>query len=134
MNDHDLHAFVEAWLRWCATRRFFVKRSSTNLLAQMLPAKINEPPNARMSADLSWFNMAVHALVDMGDDDAPAFMRFYVERANNIKAVAAEMGVARSTFYVKVRRFARHAWTMAQSLKRADNQLRGRSLPPDAVD
>lgn len=127
MNDEALHAFVEAWVRWCATRRFFIKPPSANLLARMQPAKIKEPPNARMSAELAWFNMAVHALVDMDDDDATAFLRYYVERANNIKAVAAEMGVARSTFYVKVRRFARRAWSMSQSLQRADEQMRVRA-------
>ncbi len=123
MNDQAVHAVVEAWVRWCLTRRFFIRPPSANLLARMQPAKIKQPPDARMSADLSWFNKAVYALVDMEDPDAEAFLYYYWERAGNIKKVAADMGVARSTFYVKVRRFARRAWSTSQSFKRAHDEM-----------
>ncbi len=127
MNDDALHAFVEAWVRWCATRRFFIRPPSPNLLARMQPAKLRQPPDARMSAEIAWFNMAVHALVDMDDPDAQAFLLYYIERVGNIKKVASDIGVARSTFYVKVRRFARRAWSMSQSFARADAELRVRA-------
>ncbi len=126
MSDQELHAFVEAWVRWCATRRFYVRPAAGNLLARMQPAKVKEPPDARLSAELAWFNTAVRALRAMDDADAEAFMVFYIKRARNIKTVAADMGVARSTFYVKVRRFARRAWRLSQSLARADEQARVR--------
>lgn len=124
MNDREAHAFVEAWVRWCATRRFFVKPQAMNALARMQPSRVKDPPDARMDAEIAWFNMAVHALIDMKDPDADAFLRYYVERISNIKKVAADMGVARSTFYVKVRRFVRRALSMSKSLASADRQMR----------
>jgi hypothetical protein len=119
MNDKELNAYCEGWLDWCYTRKFFIPPGAKNILARMQPAKIGVPPNAAMSADFAFFNMAVHALADMRDADAECFVKYYVYRVKNIKAVAGEMDIGRRTFYDRVTRFARRAYSMSLSMKRA---------------
>lgn len=119
MTGHELHLHCEAWRQWCLTRGYFLAPGAKNLLARMQPAKVGQAPDAVMSDEMSFFNMAVHALVDMGDGDAACFIQFYWSRVRNIKKVAADMSIHRDTFYERKRRFAERAYSMSQSLKRA---------------
>ena len=121
MNEQELNAYCEAWVRWCMTRKYFIKPGSQNTLARMQPSKVGREPDAQMSDGLSWFNMAVHALADMGEhkEDAECFVKFYCDRASNIKAVANELKIGTRTFYDRKARFARKALSMASSLKNA---------------
>lgn len=66
--------------------------------------------------------MAVHALADMGEDAEP-FILFYYHRIKNIKAEAARMECSRQTFYRRVNRFARDAYSMSISLKRVTEKM-----------
>lgn len=119
MNDKELHAHCEAWYKWCMTRRYFIPPGAKNILARMQPVKVRQPPDAELSADLSYFNMGIHALADMGDIDADCFVQYYFYRVKNIKKVAGEMSIGRRTFYDRINRFARKAHLLSISLKRA---------------
>jgi hypothetical protein len=71
---------------------------------------------------MSFFNMAIHALADMGDHDTECFVKFYAEVAQDklpIKTIAARMEISVRTFYYRKERFARKALSMAASMKRA---------------
>ncbi len=117
MTGNELHAFCENWYRWCVTRGYFIAPGAKNIFARLQPSKVLQPPDAVMSANLSYFNMAVHALVDMKDHDAECFIQFYCFRAKNIKTIAARIGIHRDTFYERKQRFAKKAYALSLSLK-----------------
>lgn len=122
IENATLHAHCEAWVQWCITRKFYLLPGAKNILARMQPSRVRQPPNAVLSDDLSFFNMAVHALADMKDQDADCFVEYYWNRAKNIKALAAKMDISRRTFYERRDRFARKALSMAASLKKVQQE------------
>lgn len=113
MNDQELHAYCEQWRQWCLTRKYFLEPSAQNLLARMQPSKSGPNIDNAMSASLSFFNMAIHALAEMNYADAECFVVFYCRRAKNIKVEAARLGIHRDTFYDRKKRFARKAFSMS---------------------
>lgn len=127
MNGDELHAHCEQWRQWCITRQYFIAPGAKNILARMQPAKVGQPPDAILSDDMSFFNMAVHALADMGSPDTECFVKYYWFRLKNIKKVAADMKISRDTFYERKKRFAERAMSMARSLKQA--HLKNASMP-----
>jgi hypothetical protein len=124
MKDKELNAFCQAWAHWCWTRRYFIRPGTKNVLARMQPSKSGKEPNAELSSELNFFNMAVHSLADMQDhrDDAACFVSYYWDRESNIKAIAAKMGIGRQTYYDRMYRFARKALSMSHSLRRVHLQ------------
>lgn len=104
---------------WCDSRKFFIEPRAQNLLSLMQPSEVNNLPNGELSAELNFFNMAIHALVDMNDPDADCFIFFYYGLVKNIKFVAYRMGMGRRTFYDKRDRFASKAYSLSKSLERA---------------
>ena len=128
MDDKELHAFCESWYGWCMTRRFFVLPGSKNILARMQPSKVLPPPNAELSAELNYFNQAVHAVADMGHAGTDCFAHFYCRRTKNVKAIAASMGISRQTFYERAKAFARAAYSLAKSLQRGHLVVRDDTL------
>lgn len=134
MTDKELDAYCWDWNRWCFTRKFFLAPGAKNILARMQPAKVGEPPNAAMSQDMSFFNMAIHALADMKDPDAECFVKYYAECAGNIKVVAAKMNIHRVTFYQRKLRFARKAYSMATSMKQAHFNSVATEKEAEAID
>lgn len=121
MSDKELEAYILEWLNWCYTRKFYVPMGAQNILARMQPSKTGLPPNARNSADMQWFNAAVHALGDM-KDHAEAFACFkllYIEERAQVKVEAGKLGISRVTFYNRAKAFARKAISLGQSLKTA---------------
>jgi hypothetical protein len=123
MTSQELNNLCEEWYNWCITRRYFIPPGAKNILARMQPSKIRQPPNAVMDNLLSFFNMAVHALADMGDPDIECFVQYYWYRSKNIKKVAKDMGIHRDTFYERRSRFARRAYSMCMSLKKAHDEF-----------
>jgi hypothetical protein len=120
MDDTELNAYCQQWVHWCWTRKYFIRPGAPNILARMQPSKSSLPPDAVMSDEISFFNMAVHALADMPEhkEDAACFVSYYWDRASNIKVVAAKMDIGRRTFYERMYRFARKSISMANSLRR----------------
>ena len=133
MNDQQLHAYCLEWTSWCFTRRFYIKPSAQSLLARMQPSRTGVEPNARNNPDMQYFNMAVHALADMKEhaEGLACFNLFYVDQAPNVKVEADKLGVARSTYYRRVRAFARKAYLLSVSIKRVseEQQVPASDLP-----
>lgn len=121
MNDKDLHNYCLRWAAWRYTRKFYLKPQAGNLLARMQPARSGKEPDAKLDAEMQFFNAAVSAL--KGDSahagDMTCFWSFYVDQDRNIKAVAHKMGIGRQTYYDRVGRAARLAYRMAVDIKDA---------------
>lgn len=117
MNDQELHSYCEQWRQWCLTRKFFMEPGAQNILARMQPSKNAPEVDNKLSAGLSFFNMALHALADIDRDDAACFVAFYCRRAKNIKVEAARLAISRVTFYERKKRFARRALSMSISFR-----------------
>jgi hypothetical protein len=124
MTDQELHGYCIDWASWCYTRRFYLRPSAKNILARLHPSKAGVEPNARNSAEMQFFNMAVHALADMegNEDGLTCFRLMYVEQADHIKRQADKLGISRPTYYNRSRAFARKALSLAQSLKRVHTE------------
>lgn len=124
MNDQQLHAYCQEWATWCYTRRYYLKPGAQNILARMHPSKSGREPNARNSVTMQFFNMAVHALADMTDhqQNLECFNLMYLEEADYVKRQADKMGIARSTYYRRSLAFARKAYSMSLSIRRAHEQ------------
>lgn len=132
MNDRDLHGYCLDWASWCYTRKFYLRPGAQNILARMHPSRAGREPDARNSADMQWFNAAVHAIADMPEhaDGLACFTLQYCEQADHIKRQADKLGISRPTYYNRSRAFARKAYSLAQSLKRVHHQ---RLAEPDEV-
>ena len=109
------------WVRWCETRRFYMKPATQGILARLQPSKVGTEPNARNHADMQYFNMAIHTLAEMADHKQTweAFKFYYLGPRQVAKRTASDLGIGRQTYYDHVKRFAKAALSMSQSLKRA---------------
>lgn len=125
MTDKQLDAYCEEWLRWCDTRKFYFKPGAQNVLARFQAGKSKEPPDARNSADMQWFNAAVYAMADMREH-AEAFACFrlmYIERAGHVKRIADERGITQKTYYNRARTFVRKAISLSRSFQVAQQSF-----------
>jgi hypothetical protein len=105
-----------------------------NILARMQPAKVGLPPDAELSADMQYFNMAVHALCDMDPEQSECFLLQFYCQAKNIKKIAYDMKIGRQTFYDRANRFARRAYSMSRSLKRMNDDVAQQAKDEPVVD
>jgi hypothetical protein len=113
-RDQALHSFCEAWAHWHRSRRLFAPPVPANILARLQSHKVLPPPDAVMSADFSYFNLAI--LAQPESDEKMAFYLFYIYRLRNIKRLAAEMNVTRDAFYKRVKRFSEAAYHTYQRI------------------
>lgn len=134
MDDKELNAFVMDWLNWCYTRRFYIPPGAQNILARMQPSKTGRPPNAPNNPLMQYFNMAIHAMADMSEhkEGFACFSFYYIEQGDCVKRRASELGISRPTYYNRTRAFVRQAYSLAQSLKKASEQMRERV--PESID
>lgn len=130
MNDKELDAYCEEWVHWCYTRKFYLQPGAQNILARMQPSKSKEPPNARNSAEMQYFNMAVHAMADMKEHESAyaCFKACYVEQPDSLKREIARLEISRGTYYNRTRAFTRQAISLARSLKTAADAMRKADL------
>lgn len=138
MNDKELDAYCWAWNHWCYTRKYYISPGAKNILARMQPSRVGQPPNAALSDEMNYFNMAIHALADMKDSDTECFVKYYAEIAQDklpIKTIADRMGIGVRTFYDRKARFARKAYSMAASMKRAHlNSVETKTATSEEID
>lgn len=136
MNDQQLHTYCLEWASWCYTRRFYLKPAGQNMLARMQPSKSGREPDARNSADIQFFNAAVHTLADMAEykNGFVCFSLMYIEQADHIKRRADQLGISRPTYYNRSRSFARKALSLAHSLKRVHQEAHAVSPEVSFVD
>ena len=123
MTNGEIDAYCLDWQAWCKSRGFYIRPGAKNILARNMPSKVGQPPNARNSAQMQFFNMALHMLGDMEENaGAVECFNFYypidgTERAENIKQIADKMGIHRVTYYKRVLAFSRKAFHMAHTLR-----------------
>lgn len=122
--------YCQEWVRWCDTRRLYIRPPTKSLLARLQPSKTGVEPNARNHADMQYFNMAVHTLSEMKkwQREWPAFYVHYMGPGQVVKVTAADLGIGVRTYYDHITRFSRAAYTMAQSIKRVQE-----SMQPDTA-
>lgn len=125
----EVHELCIDWVRWCQTRRFYLKPATQGILARLQPSKVGQEPNARNHPDMQYFNMAIHTLADMPCHKTiwAAFQQYYLGPNQVAKRTAAELGIGRQTYYDHVKRFSKAAHSMSLSLKRAHEEM---SPPP----
>lgn len=117
---HALDALCWDWVRWCVTRKYYIRAPGKSILARLQPYKGGKEPNARNHPDLQFFNMAVHALAEMPQHQAgfAVFWVHYMGEGEVVKRAADKLGISRSTYYERISKFAKEAQSMSQSLKR----------------
>jgi hypothetical protein len=96
-RNEAAYQMAQDWVKWLDSRRFLGPPLQRNILAQFMPSKTGREPNGPMSAELNAFNLAVSSL-DIGE--FVPFVVIYCEiKIKPIKAIAADMGIGRDTFY-----------------------------------
>lgn len=125
MTDGEIHAYCLDWVTWCQTRRYYLKPGAQNILARMQPSRNGKEPNGRNSADMQYFNAAIHSLADMKEHEEAkvCFILFYVDQAPNVKVEANRLGITRPTYYNRARAFAKKAHSLSLSLKKAHAEM-----------
>lgn len=119
MNDQELRAFCGEWAYWCHSKRYFAPPVPPNILARFQKSRTSpKEPDGPLSADMAYFNMAIHGLAEQEPDDAICFTLFYFYRFRPIKVLAAELKIGHRTFYDRMDRFARRAQKLAATIKR----------------
>lgn len=103
-----LHEFSSRWAQWHVSCRRWAPPVPANILARMQPSKIREAPDVELSADLSYFNLAVLAQEEC--TGKKAFYIFYLLPGANIKVAADYLGVSRNTFYRSLKLFRARAY------------------------
>ena len=107
-DNQELDNFCQSWAAWHRSRRLFAPPVPQNILARMRPQPVREAPDAIMSADLSYFNLAL-----LGQPEGQGKMAFYchyLHQVRPIKLVAAEMGMTRTGFYKAMWAFRKDAY------------------------
>lgn len=128
--DHIAEYCVD-WVRWCETRKFYIRPPAKNILARMQPAKTGREPNARNHPDMQYFNMAIHTLADMPKYKAEweAFKSYYFGADQVAKRAASDLGIGLRTYYDHVKRFSHAAYAMAGSLKKMHEAMTTSAAP-----
>lgn len=125
MNEIEIDKYCDRWLAWTQTRRLYVPSGKLNILARLQPRRsaVRET-DARLDAEMPFFNAALHGLFDEEgrEIDAACFLSLYWFDAN-IKQVAGELDCVRGTVYNRARRFAQDAIRMGKALRKAHESM-----------
>lgn len=108
-DNQQLDTFCQDWAAWHRSRRLFAPPIPLNILARMRPQPVREAPDAILSADLSYFNLAL--LGQPESQGKQAFYYHYLHQLRPIKWVAAEMGMTRTGFYKAMWAFRKEAYS-----------------------
>jgi hypothetical protein len=126
MKRYDpIAEYCADWVRWCATRRLYIRPPTKSLLARLQPSKSGTEPNAPNHPDMQYFNMAIHTMADMAQwrREWPAFYAHYIGSAQVVKVTAGELGIGVRTYYDHVTRFSKAAFSLAASIKKVQEAM-----------
>jgi hypothetical protein len=101
-DNQEQHQFCLRWAEWHRSRRLFAPPIPKNILARMQPSKARMPPDAILSADLSYFNLSL--LAQPEGKGKLAIYYFYIHQLRPIKLVAEDMGFSAQAFYKSMRK------------------------------
>lgn len=96
-DNQQLDEFCSQWANWHRSRRLFAPPVPQNILARMRPQPVRESPDAILSADLSYFNLAL--LSQPEGKGKMAFYLYYLHGVRPVKLIASEMGFTTQAFY-----------------------------------
>lgn len=119
MNDQELDARCMDWIQWCRSKQIYAPHVKGNVLGRFQPSKMRPEPDAELSQELAFLNMAIHALAEnepQGEDLRCFACLWYSGETR--KAVAIDQGVSLNTVVNRARRFAREAVRMGKVLRR----------------
>lgn len=108
-DNQALDQFCQAWALWHRSRRLFAPPVSQNILARMRPQPVRPVPDAILSADLSYFNLAI--LGQPEGTSKQAFYLYYLHGLRPIKVIAAGMGISPQAFYKAFKKFRAESYT-----------------------
>ena len=128
------HEACDRWGGWVTTRKFYGPPPLAAGILAKLSAKTRAP--AVPGGQDAVASNLLHALnfVIAGkamDEERVAFELYYRHRCRNIKAVSAELGISRKTFYARIARFRAQVWGEAQRVAEAE-RLQAERLPSQA--
>lgn len=119
MDDKQLNAHCLQWAHWCYTRRYFAPPVPQNILAQFQPRKrVAREPDGPMSADMAFFNMAIHGLHEEFPEESICFSLYYFHQFRPVKSIWLALEIGERTFYDRLHRFGRRALKMSEAVKR----------------
>jgi len=114
-RNQYVHMLAMEWVRWLDTRRFLGQAPQKNILGLLQGGnRSGVPPDARLSAELSAFNLAVTGL-EIGHF-VPFVVVYCDYKPKPIKAIAHEIGISRSVFYDRAEKAARDIQRTTQTL------------------
>jgi len=116
-SNQEQHLFCVEWGQWHRSRRLFAPPVPPTILARLQPSRVGEPPDARLSADLSYFNLSL--LAQPEGTGKLAMYYFYVYQLRPIKAVASAMGISTQGFYKAMRRTRGETFRAYESVMRS---------------
>ncbi|MEB2554064.1 hypothetical protein [Burkholderia cenocepacia] len=121
MDDNQtLDEFAQSWAAWHRSRRLFAPPIPQNILARMRPQPVREVPDAILSADLSYFNLALLGLPE--SRGKLAFYLFYLHEVRPVKVAASELGMTTQGFYKAVRTTRGEAYRGYRRMMSGGNQ------------
>lgn len=123
MNDKDLHEYCIHWVEWRRSSYLYTPSKPGSLPKPFYP--LSKKMNAAQEAEMKTFDMAVATMKNMEQykEIADCFWLFYVKRAVQITLTAKKLGIARSTFYFRVRKAARIAYEIKLGLAHAKKEI-----------
>ena len=119
MTDQETDQKCMEWAAWCRSKGILAPRSKGNVLGRFQPSRVGKEPDAQLSQELVFLNMAIHAMADNEPEsvDLACFVGLWYSEQPK-KAIALDHGISRASVYYKARRFAREAITMGKVLRR----------------
>ena len=123
MNDKDLHEYCIRWVEWRRSSYLHTASKPGSTPKPFYP--LSKKMDARQEAAMKTFDMAVATMKNMDQykEIADCFWLFYVQRVVQIKLVSKKLGIARSTFYFRVRKAARIAYEINLGLTNSKKEM-----------
>ena len=104
-RNKQAQALVNDWIPWLKTKAFFGRPNPKHIIAVLsMPDTSGEPPNAKLSAEIAAFHLAVIGLpYNLGRP----FVRVYAEWPDMpIKLLSWQEGIERNTYYERAHKAA----------------------------
>lgn len=138
MTDQEIDQMCMQWVAWCRSKGILAPRSKGNILGRFQPARMRPEPDAELSQDVSFLNMAIHAMADNDPDsiDLRCFVGLWCSDEPK-KTLAHDLGISRAAVYYNARRFAREAIRTSKILRRVqtdERYKRGEQPVLEAID
>jgi len=102
-EDKRIHEFCIKWSAWHRSRRLFAPPVPPTLLARLQPAPSGDVPDAELSADASYFNLALLGMQE--GRPKQAFYLYYLHRVRPLKVLADELGMTEQGLHKTVKTF-----------------------------